>query len=269
MPQPIVTFLHHSLMLKAVMTECADAPKPKAVHRLRSTTRRMEAILELLTTSTNLPNNHQNEKSFRKYLRKIRRAAGKVRDIDVHLEILAAYKTIGDAEVLEKDLNAARKKLAIKLQERLLKNNHDVQLALDNLETALAPLVDLDLSGEGLTHVAQSWLATAVHGLDPQQDDGLHSIRKACKTARYMAEVGSETSKTATALAKRMNDIQQTTGVWHDYLLLLNEAHTSLPNDSALIERIHAKALQLRRKAESKARPLQSMSQLPHHAHTI
>ena len=102
MPQPIVTFLHHSLMLKAVMTECADAPKPKAVHRLRSTTRRMEAILELLTTSTNLPNNHQNEKSFRKYLRKIRRAAGKVRDIDVHLEILAAYKTIGDAEVLEK-----------------------------------------------------------------------------------------------------------------------------------------------------------------------
>jgi CHAD domain-containing protein len=259
MPQPIVTFLRHSAILKAMMAECADTPKLKAVHRLRSTTRRMEAILELLTASTNLPNRQQNKKSFRNYLRKIRRAAGKVRDIDVHLEILATYKTIGDAKVMEKDLNAARKKSAEKLQRRILKSNQDILHALDNLETTLAPFVDLNLSGESLAHAAQSWLATAVRGLDPQHDDDLHSIRKACKTARYIAEVGSETSKTAASLAKRMNDIQKATGTWHDYLLLLNEAHASLPNDSPLIEKIHVKALQLRRKAESRARPLHNI----------
>jgi hypothetical protein len=61
MPQPIVAFLHHSLMLKAAMAECVDAPEPKTVHRLRSTTRRMEAILELLATSADLPNGRQKE----------------------------------------------------------------------------------------------------------------------------------------------------------------------------------------------------------------
>ena len=269
MPQPVIAFLRQSLMLRAAIAECVETPEPKAVHRLRSTTRRMEAVLELLTASADLPNDRQKEKSLRKYLRKIRQASGKVRDIDVHLEMLSSYKTIGDATHLERDLTAARKKLVDKLQRRILKDERNIRRSLDNLETSLAPLVDLDLSGGSVAHAAQDWLATAVNGLDPQQDDGLHSIRKACKTARYIAEIGSEASKSATRLAHRLNDIQQTTGAWHDCLLLLNQAHASLHNDSPLIEKIHAKALRLRRRAESKARPLYSMSKLVHHARPI
>jgi CHAD domain-containing protein len=269
MPQPIVAFLRHSLMLKAAMAECVDAPEPKTVHRLRSTTRRMDAILELLAASTDLPNGRQKEKPFRKCLRKIRRAAGEVRDTDVHLEMLGAYKSFDDAADLKKNLNAARKKLADKLQRRILKDEHDLRRALDNLETNLAPLVDLNLSGGGLAHSAQNWLTTAVDGLDPQQDAGLHSMRKACKTARYIAEIGSETSKKAAKLAERLNDVQQTTGAWHDCLLLLNKAHASLPNDSPLIEKVHAKVLRLRHRAESKATHLYSLAKLVRHAHPI
>ncbi|HEY1964699.1 MAG TPA: CHAD domain-containing protein [Acidobacteriaceae bacterium] len=266
MPQPVVNFLRYSLTLKAAIAECADTPDPKPVHRLRSTTRRMEAVLELLgelfANSTDLPKGRRKQRSFRRYLRKIRRAAGAVRDVDVHLEILETYQVIRDTAVLEKDLKVARRKLAKRLQQRIMKDERDLRRALDELEAVLAPFADLDWTGGALAHAAQEWLATAVHGLDPQQDDDLHSIRKACKTARYIAEIGGETSKAATKLAERFEAIQQTTGAWHDYLLLLNEAHAALPEDSPLVEKIRAKAFRLWRKAELRARPLHTMNRL-------
>ncbi len=262
MPHPVVNFLRHSLTLKAAMAECADTPKPKSVHQLRSTTRRIEAILELLANTADLSNARRQERTFRRYLRKVRSAAGKVRDIDVHLEMLGAYKSITDTARLERDLSSARRKSATKLQRRILKDGPALRHALDNLESDLAPLVDLNLSGGSIAHSAQTWLATAIDGLDPHHDDGLHSIRKACKTARYMAEVGSESSKSAMKLAQRLNDVQQTTGAWHDCLLLLNEAYTSLPDDSPLIEKVRRKALRLRRQAEAKAIPLRTMRNL-------
>jgi CHAD domain-containing protein len=253
MPQPITTFLRHSVTLKAAMADCKDAPRPKAVHRLRSTTRRMEAALELLVRTADLSVLPKKSRALRKSFRRLRRAAGRVRDLDVHRKLLGAYKTISDAVRLEKDFDAARKKKAQKLQRRIAKDEHEIRRALDDLETTLAAIVDLNLSGGGVAHVAQSWLATAVHGLDLQSDDDLHSIRKACKTGRYIAEIGSEDSRAADTLAKRLDDVQQTTGAWHDYLQLLKEVNRSLPEDSPLTGKIHAKADRLRHRAEAKA----------------
>jgi CHAD domain-containing protein len=269
MPQPVVTFLHYSATLKAAMEECAEKPKPKAVHQLRSSTRRMEAVLELLATSADQSGSRKEEKSFRKYLRKIRRAAGKVRDLDVHLELLAAYKNFPDAAILQRDLDAVRKRSGKKLQRRLLKDEREIERAMNGLEAALAPSADLNLSGGNLAQAAQDWLMAAIDGLSPQEDDDLHSIRKACKTARYIAEIGTETSQAAAKLANRFEDIQQATGAWHDCLLLLNEAHASLPENSPLIEKIQAKALQLRHKAESKAKSLHSSTKPPHRSRAV
>jgi CHAD domain-containing protein len=253
MPQPVVAFLRHSLMLKAAMAECAETPKPKTVHQLRSTTRRMEAALELLITTASLPALSKRSKAFRRSLRRLRRTAGQVRDLDVHRQLLGAYKRTSGATLLEEDLDAARKKKALKLQQRIAKDEPEIRRALDKLETALAPTADLDLSGTGIVDAAQIWLATAMHGLDLQSDDDLHSIRKACKTGRYIAEIGSEASKAAASLEKRLNSVQQTTGAWHDYLMLLKEVHRSLPEDSSLAGKLHAKAERLRHRAEVKA----------------
>jgi CHAD domain-containing protein len=253
MPQPVLTFLRHSLLLKAKMAECLDEPKPKAVHQLRSSTRRIEATLEFLIATADLPSVPKKSKELRRSLRKIRRAAGKVRDIDIHHDLLAAYKTIADAAHMDKFLNATRKAKAQKLQRRIFEDQRDILRALDRLETALAPVIDVNFSGGSLAHAAQSWLVTAVRGLSLEHDDDLHSIRKACKTARYIAEIGSQTSKAAAKLAARLDAVQQTTGAWHDYLLLLNEAHTILRNYSPLIEKIQTKTRQLRLQAESKA----------------
>jgi CHAD domain-containing protein len=258
MPQPVTTFLRHALLLKAALAECLDDPKPKPVHQLRSSSRRIEATLQLLITTADLPSVPKKAKALRQSLSKIRRASGKVRDIDAHRDLLATYKTITDAARMEKAFNAARKTKAQKLQRRIFEDQQDVLRALEKLETTLAPVVDLNLSGGDLAHAARSWLITSLRGLhlDPEDNNDLHSIRKACKTARYIAEIGSQTSKAASKLTARLDDIQQTTGAWHDSLLLLDEAHAILQNDSPLIEKIQRTVRQLRLHAESKAKRL-------------
>jgi len=256
MPQPVLTFLRHSLLLKAKMAECLDEPKPKAVHQLRSSARRIEATLELLVATADLPSVPKKSKELRQSLRKIRRASGKVRDIDVHRSLLVPYKTIADAALMEKFLNTARKTKVRKLQRRIVEDQEDILRALDQLETAIASVADVNQSGGNLVQAAQSWLATAVRGLNLEHDDDLHSIRKACKTARYIAEIGGQTSKAAAKLAARLNDVQQTTGAWHDCLLLLDKANAVLRNDSPLIEKIQTEAGRLRLQAESKAKRL-------------
>jgi CHAD domain-containing protein len=267
MPQPVTTFLHHSIALKAAMAECLDEPTPKAVHRLRASTRRIEATLQLLIDTADLPTLPKRSKRFSRSLRRIRRIAGKVRDLDVHRELLATYKTTRDAGDMEKELGAARENKVKKLLQYLLKDQGDIHRALDRIETILEPAADLNLSGGSLAHVAQTALATALRSLDPSDDDDLHSIRKACKTTRYIAESGSEASKSASGLAKRFNNIQRTIGTWHDHLMLLNEAHSALPNDSPLTEKLQAKTRSLRHQAEARASLLMKKRQkLPRRA---
>jgi len=254
MPQPVAVFLSQSQMLKTAIADCLDKPKPNPVHRLRSTTRRLEATLELLAASAGIPRLQQKSRPLIKSLRRIRRAAGKVRDRDVHRELLGVYKTSHDAARLDKDLAAVRKKSALRLQKRLLKEQSEIQRGYDDLESLLQPVLDLNVSGGALADVARSRFAAAARDLDPRHDDELHSIRKACKTARYLAEIGSDTSKVAATLSARLERLQQTTGAWHDHLLLLNEAQASLPEDSLLIRQIRAEAERLCRRAESMAK---------------
>jgi CHAD domain-containing protein len=256
MPQPVAVLLRQSLILKAAIADCLDDPKPKPVHHLRGSIRRLEAALELLTTSTDIANLRRRSKAFKEILRKISSAAGKVRDIDVHLEMLSTYKQDADAIKLKEALTSARENAARKLHKRLAKNHPKVGRSLEALEITLKSVVDLDLSGAKLAAVSKDWLATTIRNLDPRQDKQLHSLRKACKTARYIAEIGSDDAKSAATLAHRLINVQQTTGIWHDCLLLLDLANANLPKDSPLVTRIHTNSNRLRRKAESSANNL-------------
>jgi CHAD domain-containing protein len=240
------------------MANCLEDPKPAAVHKLRSATRRLEAVLEVLTSSADLPALPKRSKAFKRSIREIRRAAGDVRDLDVHRKLLSTYQAVRGATELETELEALRKKKVKKLQSQILADQDEIHLALDKLEVTFAELTDLNLSGKRLIHTARSWLAPEVRGLDPHEDEDLHSLRKACKTARYIAEIGGEVSKTAAKFAKRLEDVQESTGAWHDSLLLLNRANDRLPAKSPFTERIYAKTGLLRRRAELKATHLLS-----------
>jgi CHAD domain-containing protein len=249
MPQPVVALLRHFAILQAALTTCLDAPKPKHVHKLRSTARRIEALLELLKTSAKLTGLKRGSKALSRSLRKIRRVAGDVRDLDVHLELVKGLKAGSAADPLVRDLSTAREKALGRLQ-RIERDQKDLRSALAELEIVLAPAIDLDLSGAELAKAARAWLGSALRDLDPRKDDELHKIRKACKTARYIADVGSDVSKNTARLAARLNAVQRATGEWHDWLLLLDEARESVPENRLLLDGIQATAEGLRRRAE-------------------
>jgi CHAD domain-containing protein len=253
MPQPVATFLSLSLSLKTALAECLDNPTPKTVHWLRATIRRIQATIDLLIDTADLPTLPKRSKRFSESLRRVRRATGKVRDLDAHGELLTDYKATMGADDLTKHLEATRNIKVQQLQNRIRKDQQDIYRNLDKLETTLASANSLNLSGGILIHLATSSLVPALRGLDPNDDDDLHSIRKACKTARYIAEIGAESSKAASGLAKRLQKYQKIIGAWHDHLVLCDESRESLPNDSPLTAKLHAKTGSLRRHAESKA----------------
>src|SRR3954447_2609157 len=89
--------------LRAVATEMREkldacrrnrgAPKVEVVHQLRTGTRRVEATLETLAREAGArglgkPAEEARQRWLRQ-LKKVRRAAGTVRDLDVHRELLA------------------------------------------------------------------------------------------------------------------------------------------------------------------------------------
>lgn len=256
MPQPVLVLLRQSLMLRSAVADCLDDPKPKPVHKLRSTTRRIEATLELLTLCSRVGNLKRSSKSFRRSLRKIRRAAGVVRDYDVHRDLLKGYKRAGETAALDAELADGRKKAANKLRNRLEKDQRKLQRGLDDLEVALKPAIDLTLSGGQLAATAQQWFRDRVRGLDMRQDDDLHAIRRACKTARYLAEPGVQSAKVAAKTAARFEASQEALGVWHDHLLLLDEARASLPEESKVIDAVVADTNRLRQRANALAKRL-------------
>jgi CHAD domain-containing protein len=253
MSQPVAVFLRQALMLKAAMADCLKKASPKRVHRLRSTTRRIEATLELLTLSSGISRFQKESKPLQRPLRKVRRAAGTVRDADVQSDLLDAYDRTPDAKRLRKELGAVRKKTERKLIKRLEQEQKKIEVRLDNLEAILSPALDLDLSGAKLINVTQSWFADNIRGLDPQHDQDLHSLRKASKTARYLAETGVDGSKAAANLAARFEAVQKSLGEWHDHFLLLHEAHTRLPPNSETIEHIQEDTERLHQRADTAA----------------
>src|SRR5260370_305596 len=236
MPQPVTVFLRQALMLKAAIADCFKKPSPKRVHVLRSTTRRIEATLELLVLSTGISRIEKQSKPLQRSIRKVRRAAGAVRDTDVESDLLAAYNRTPDSKRLREDLAAVRKKAERKLIKRLEQEQKKIELRLNNLEALLSPALDLNLSGAKLITVTQSWFAENVRGLDPHHDQDLHTLRKASKTARYLAETGVAPSKAAASLAARYDAAQRALGEWHDHFLLLHEAHTHLPPNTQTIQ---------------------------------
>jgi CHAD domain-containing protein len=253
MPQPVIVFLRQGLMLKAAIADCLKKPSPKRVHYLRSTTRRIEATLQLLVLSADIPRIDKQSKPLQRSLSKVRRAAGAVRDADVQCDLLAAYNRTPDSKRLREDLTAVRKKAERKLVTSLEQVQEKIELRLNNLEAILSPALDLDLSGAKLITVTQSWFAENVRGLDPQHDQDLHTLRKASKTARYLAETGVDASKAAATLATRYEAAQKSLGEWHDHFLLLHEAHTRLPSTSETIEQIQEDTERLHHRADTAA----------------
>jgi len=190
---------------------------PEGIHSFRTSTRRLQTLLENL-----LPAPDRNQKKLLKALNRIRKSAGKLRDIDVQLSALRTMKVSLEPRrktQLIQELFELRAKYESKLRKLLKKN--DVRELRKRLKRA-AKDVSFDTPKEALL-VAREVLACASVPANSADESALHRFRIAVKRARYAAEFApsSTDSKQFIDQLKRLQDVL---GHWYDWFTLTKTA---------------------------------------------
>jgi len=183
----------------------AKAGTPEAVHRLRTGIRRGEAVLDL-----------------GKEWKRLRRRAGRVRDLDAQMALLRA---------LHLPPEPARRLLQARMEAERAREERKLADALDRKREqrlkrrALAAAVLPPSPGPG----ALAEDAAALARDFPQLDAGnLHAFRTACKRLRYRAEAAGSAD-----LAGALKLVQDAIGAWHDARQLLERAQRMLAGKHA------------------------------------
>ena len=184
-----------------------------AVHGFRTTTRRLQTLLEQLVAD-----NDRKHKKLLKMLNRIRKSAGKVRDIDAQLEALRSLKVHQEPRrktQLMQSLIELRTQHERKLRKLLKKQ--DIRDIRKRLRRA-GDSVRLDSSKDPLS-VARQMLRTVPVPKGPADEETLHRYRLVVKSARYAAEFAPKSPETTKFLAE-LKRMQDALGNWHDWLTL-------------------------------------------------
>jgi CHAD domain-containing protein len=273
--------MQHLAEVAAAMRERLDAcreerddPKVESVHHLRTGTRRVEATLETLAREVGTGGlGEAAEEARRRWLRqlqKVRRAAGAVRDLDVHRELLAenflppsdtapdkvaaeladATTTAAgsdaitplmkQARILDAWLKNRRTTSADALSETLDDHAERLLRAEQQFQTAIAQRRPVASRAQRRPVTSRAHRTSARLALEdylrlvdamPLLDrENLHDFRKGAKKARYIAE-SDENDPAAKAIAKTIQRVQDAIGKWHDWEVVAGEAGEALGRD--------------------------------------
>lgn len=212
----------------------------ETVHSFRTTTRRLQTLLEEL-----IPKRHRNEKKLLKMLDRIRRRAGKVRDLDVQLSALRSLKTPQQPRRKTQFMHSLielRAKHEDKLSKLLTKES--IREARKRLKKA-SKEVDAETSRDPLA-AAREMLAQVERrtgsqtSARPLTEDLLHRYRTVVKRARYAAEFAPKSAESSQLIAE-LKRLQDAIGNWHDWLTLTQTATTRFGdiNESSLVAALH------------------------------
>jgi CHAD domain-containing protein len=211
----------HSLVSKVnrQLTKLAAKPDANGVHRFRTGARRMEALLTELAAKPG-----RNDKKLLKLLGRLRKKAGRVRDLDVQISLLRGLKMAEGARhkaqllqtLMEEQVQAEKKVAAAfdkstvrELRKRLKRAGAKLKLpepdALSHAQHILSKLERSKLEAQP----------------DPSTDKVLHQYRIMGKRARYLAELAGPK---AAQLVQQLKRMQDALGDWHDWLKLTQRA---------------------------------------------
>src|SRR5262249_1998397 len=192
--------------------QLAKEPRASDVHRFRTNSRRIEAIVAEF-----VPESRSKEKLLR-LLSKLRKKAGKLRDLDVQIAFLENLK-IPDRQnhrmQLLESLTAQRASRSRRLPRRF----------------------DLDTVNKLRKRLRRASSAVNLGGIDPLKraaerlpnadarqltESSLHAFRIAAKSARYLAELAD--SPEGERFVAELKRAQDAIGEWHDVLKLKEQA---------------------------------------------
>ncbi|MGI9103167.1 MAG: CHAD domain-containing protein [Terriglobales bacterium] len=239
--------------LDQLLAKTHAKPLPERVHQIRTTARRLEALLDTLH-----PHPDKAQRKLRKRLKRLRRGAGCVRDIDVQILALRKLKigreqqrkarlmqALNDqrAEREQELIEELAAKSALKTRKGLQKWGEELIAAagIEQDEGATSPAPEFEPVMAALR--AFSRVARDTRELTPEN---LHGYRTQCKRIRYVAEMAGDdpAGRHVVDILKRSQDA---IGDWHDWVTLTATAESLFARslDSALISALrnvtHAK----------------------------
>jgi CHAD domain-containing protein len=214
----------------AAVGQCSEDADPDAVHRLRTGSRRLQAMLEATLRENPGVALEQPARAWLRQLKHLRQAAGPVRDLDVHRKLLEDWvgKEPPDPqeEKLDTWLKDERKRLAYRMQKQIRKKQPGLAEHQAAFLAALGRQPRLRSPGSA-DSVALEAFVRAADAMPLLDAENLHDFRKATKKARYLAESGA-----GKELATAFKRIQDAIGEWHDWLCLSQEAKSALGDDA-------------------------------------
>jgi CHAD domain-containing protein len=212
------------------LTKLAKNPAPESVHKFRTNSRRVEAVLSEVAPKLN-----RSDSKLIKLLSRLRKKAGRVRDLDVEIASLRSLKIPeGNGHKSEflsklaqersnreqKLAKAFNRKTAGEVRKRLKRAATEIDISKDTdpLALTLNKLAKL-----GRDHVTLT-------------ERTLHQYRIVGKRARYIAELAGRDAQ-AKRIVDQLKHMQDVIGDWHDWLKLTQKAEALFGGvrDSALV----------------------------------
>ena len=203
---------------------------PKQVHSLRTTIRRFEAAMQALALDSNA-----NERRLLRKLAKLRRRAGKVRDLDVLTGYIAGLKTGEEDCVVQllEYLGAEHAHRSLRLYSFAVKHGGSLRRRLKRTATDLQTLsLDSIASQTAPGHAMLSELRLQRELTEPVRltRHNLHPYRLQIKELRYMLEM--EKDPADRGLIETLGQVKDAIGEWHDWQQLVIIARDRLPHGS-------------------------------------
>jgi CHAD domain-containing protein len=213
--------------LERLVAAADEKPKPRTVHQLRTTIRRFETVLPAASVDE-----VRGARKLLKQLDRIRKRAGRVRDVDVHLKALATIPSSVDEEAQDA-VQAALEKSRAKRRRRLaevLADESDDGLS-KRLRQVVGRAVSSDASADTLGTVLARFdeIARDSGTLDGER---LHQFRIDTKRLRYLAETAPSSPEAIVAIGQ-LKRIQDAIGAWHDWLTLAERGEEVLAKNEA------------------------------------
>jgi len=195
-------------------------PSTENVHRFRTHSRRIETILQEL-----VPDPSRNQKKLLKQLGRLRKKAGRIRDLNIQIAAVRNLKMPQAAEQKAKLLRllvAERSRREEQISRQA--NRKSIGEILLRLKRATNKLTWP--SSEELLRIARAKIEQLDGKNAPPSDETMHSYRIIGKRARYLAELAAGAS--AERLEKRLKRMQDVLGDWHDWWQLTVRAESLL-----------------------------------------
>jgi CHAD domain-containing protein len=217
--------------LERELNKLAQKPAPDRVHKFRTNSRRVEALLSEVA-----PELHHNDEKLLRLLLRLRKKAGRVRDLDVQIAALRGLKF--------PEANGHKSQLMDALVEERAQRERKLARAFDR-DTIAEIRKRLKRSGRNLNIPANAdpvaltlaKLRELASENAPLTEKTLHQYRIVGKRARYVAELAHPDDAEAKHLVDQLKHMQDVIGDWHDWWKLTQKAEELVGSvrDSALV----------------------------------